>query len=280
VATSIEPHWLMVISWVTLAAGFASALVIVVDELVLGHRQHMAVMNVMHPITALYLGPVWLWAYFRDGRKGAHDLMRREARRLTEAGADAGELRRRGASTSPEDLRPWHVGNAVSHCGAGCTLGDIGGEWLLFAIGAPVLGSTGTYGWEVIADFVLAWTLGVAFQYLTLVPMREDIGKLAGIRQAVKVDTLSIAGFQLGLFGWMALAHFVLFQPSLRIDTSGHWLMMQAGMIVGFLTAWPVNRWLVRRGIKEKMDRRTPIATLVEKAARGGDLDRGRRVAT
>jgi hypothetical protein len=221
----VEPHWLTVVSWIGLALGFGSALAIVVDELRPGHRQHMAVMNLVHPITALYLGPVWLWAYARNGRK----------------------------SIDSEHLRPWHVANAVSHCGAGCTLGDIGGEWLLFALGAPTLGILGTYGWEIVVDFALAWTLGIAFQYFTIVPMRDDVGKLEGIRQAVKVDTLSIVAFQVGLFGWMALSHFVLFRPPLEVDTSGHWLLMQVGMIVGFLTAWPMNRWLVRSGIKEKM---------------------------
>jgi hypothetical protein len=258
----MEPHWLMVVSWIALALGFGSALVIIVDEFLLGHRQHMAVMNLVHPITALYWGPVWLWAYFRTGRKSSHKVMREQAMRF---GGDVEELKRKGESTDPENLRPWHVGNAVSHCGAGCTLGDIGGEWILFAIFAsPVLGITGTYGWEIIADFILAWTLGIVFQYFTIVPMRENVGKLEGVWQAMKVDTLSIVAFQVGLFGWMALSHFVLFQPPLKIDTSGHWFMMQVGMIVGYFTAWPVNRWLVQSGIKEKMDHRKHLAMMVE----------------
>jgi len=29
--------------------------------------------------------------------------------------------------------------------------------------------------------------------------------------------------------------------------------MMQVGMSLGFLTSWPVNRWLLRRGVKEPM---------------------------
>ncbi len=261
----MEPQWVTVVGWIGLALGFGSALVILVDEFLLGHRQHMWVMNLVHPITALYWGPVWLWAYFRNGRKSAGDLMEREARRLAAEGVDVEELRRKGDSTDPEDLRPWHIANAVSHCGAGCTLGDIAGEWILFALFAsPVLGITGTFGWEVIVDFALAWTFGIVFQYFTIVPMRDDLGKLAGVWQAIKVDTLSIVAFQVGLFGWMALSHFVLFQPPMKVDTSGHWFSMQIGMIVGFFTAWPVNRWLVRSGIKEKMDRRTHLTMLVE----------------
>jgi hypothetical protein len=62
------------------------------------------------------------------------------------------------------------------------TLGDIGREWILFAIFAsPILGITGTYGWEIIADFMIAWMLGIVFQYFVIVPMRDDVGKLAGV---------------------------------------------------------------------------------------------------
>ena len=37
------------------------------------------------------------------------------------------------------------------------------------------------------------------------------------------------------------------------IDSSSHWFLMQIGMILGFVTSWPVNRWLLRHGIKEPM---------------------------
>jgi hypothetical protein len=30
-------------------------------------------------------------------------------------------------------------------------------------------------------------------------------------------------------------------------------LLMQVGMVVGFLTAWPANVWLLNRGIKVAM---------------------------
>jgi uncharacterized protein DUF4396 len=225
----MEPHWLAVLSWAALGVAFASALAITLDELRPGRGPHSAVMYLVHPITALYLGPIWLWAYARTRRQ-------------------------RGKGDSP-GVRARQVADAVSHCGAGCTLGDIGGEWILFAVfSSPTLGALGTYGWEIVADFALAWTFGVVFQYFTIVPMRPETGKLEGLLAAVKVDTLSIVAFQIGLFGWMALAHFVLFDPPLRTDTSGHWFMMQIGMIAGYGTAWPANRWLIRRGIKETMD--------------------------
>ena len=36
-------------------------------------------------------------------------------------------------------------------------------------------------------------------------------------------------------------------------DHAAYWLLMQAGMILGFLTSYPANSWLIRRGIKEGM---------------------------
>ena len=49
------------------------------------------------------------------------------------------------------------------------------------------------------------------------------------------------------------LAHYVIWKPPLPIDSSSHWFMMQIGMMLGFVTSWPVNRWLLRHGIKEPM---------------------------
>jgi ABC-type Mn2+/Zn2+ transport system permease subunit len=59
------------------------------------------------------------------------------------------------------------------------------------------------------------------------------------------------------MYGFMAIAHFWLFGALLGITLEASmpefWLMMQIAMLCGFLTAYPVNWWLVRRGIKEAM---------------------------
>ena len=36
-------------------------------------------------------------------------------------------------------------------------------------------------------------------------------------------------------------------------SSAAYWFLMQIGMIVGFLTSWPANVWLVNRGIKIAM---------------------------
>jgi hypothetical protein len=51
----------------------------------------------------------------------------------------------------------------------------------------------------------------------------------------------------------MALPPLVFFGHPLDKAGPVYWLMMQIGMIVGLFTAYSVNWWLLKKGIKEKM---------------------------
>jgi hypothetical protein len=111
----------------------------------------------------------------------------------------------------------------------------------------------GDFTTRILMDFLLAWSFGVAFQYFSIVPMR-GLPPGRGIIEAIRADTFSIVAFQMGLFGWMALTYFVIFpQPHLHPTQAPFWFMMQVGMILGFLTSYPVNIFLLRSGWKEKM---------------------------
>lgn len=230
----VQPSgWIETIGWLSLALGFAGALIILIDVYGRGHRQQMTIMNLVYPITALYWGPVAVWFYFARGR------------RTSQRG-----IERRGHPAS-DSLPAWDVqSKAASHCGAGCTLGDIGAEWLVYGLALTVAGKA-LWG-DMLLDFAFAWVLGIVFQYFSIVPMR-DIGRTEGVRAAIKADTLSILAFQLGLFLGMWIYQDVLFPPGLPKTTAAYWMMMQLAMIVGFFTALPVNAWLVRVGWKERM---------------------------
>jgi hypothetical protein len=201
---------------------------------VLGNWQHMAIMNLAFPLTALYLGPIALWAYFARGRRMSRKRMHMQAAGMNEGARDSW----------------WQVSLSDSHCGAGCALGDIGGEWIVWVSGWMIGSALGP---EYILDLTLAWTFGILFQYFAIAPLRNQVGQLAPLGDAIKSDTLSILGFEVGLFGWMAIAHYVIWKPPLPIDSSSQWFTMQIGMVIGFVTSWPVNQWLLRRGIKEPM---------------------------
>lgn len=221
--------WLTALSIISLGLAVACTLAIALD-IGLGRHQPMAIMNLVWPITALYAGPLGLWAYWRHGRAPRH------------AGHGHHEQAKRPFMQS--------VMLAASHCGSGCTLGDLLAEALLLAMPFTLFGSALLTGWTI--DFAFAFVIGIAFQYFTIRPMRDDTpGQV--LVAALKADTLSLCAWQVGMYGWMAIATFGLFDG--RLDKTGpvFWFMMQVAMLAGFVTALPVNAWLLRRGIKEPM---------------------------
>ncbi len=226
------PTWLTVISWISLGLAFLCAGIILYDVFVRGYRQHMWVMEAVWPITALYFGPLALWAYYRWGRPMSHEWQE-----------EHGE--------PPEKGLPAAVATADSHCGAGCTLADIVGSSAVFLLGLEIAGLA---LWsEYIVNYALAFALGIAFQYYSIKPMR-DLSPSKGLKEALKADTLSLTSFQVGLYGWMAIMQLVLFPVEhLHPDQAAYWFLMQIGMVLGFLTSYPVNWWLIQRGTKEAM---------------------------
>lgn len=226
------PTWLTIVSWSYIALAIVSAAAIAADIYLLGHRQHMKIMEAVWPITALYFGPFAIPAYARWGRS-------------TPSKHGAGHRR------TPD--KPFWASVAVgaTHCGAGCTLGDLIAEWVVFAAGVKLLGFALPV--ELPFDYVLALALGILFQYYAIAPMR-DLSPGQGLVAAAKADFLSLTAFEVGLFGWMAFMQLVLFpSPHLTTDHAAFWFLMQVGMVIGFFTTYPMNWWLIRKGIKEAM---------------------------
>lgn len=215
----MPPVWLSGFAawWIPLS--ILSALVVLADIFLLGHRQHMGVMEAVWPLTMLYWGPVGLIFYFWFGRAG-HD-----------------------------DRPMWQaVFNGATHCGAGCALGDFIGDWIAFGTGFVLLGSV--LAGKYLLAFLLAYLFGIVFQYYSVAPMR-GLGLRDGLIAAVKIDTLSLLAYEVGMFGFMGFRAWLM--PGLEATNLTYWLMMQAAMIAGFATTYPINWWLVARGTKERM---------------------------
>jgi len=230
-----------------LALGVVCAIIIAID--VARHPQHMWIMDVVWPVTALF-GTVWIaWQYFAYGRLATHELARRARQRNQDP---------------PNRKTPFSmmVANGTLHCGSGCVLGDLVAEWLAFAVPAVAV----AFGWHSlfgekmfavwVFDFLLAYGFGILFQYFTIAPMRGlSLGK--GLWAAIKADTISIAAWQVGMYGFMAFASFYLFRRLLGIDLKVNsfefWFMMQIAMVFGFAASYPANWLLLKSGIKEKM---------------------------
>ena len=242
------PVWLQVLAIVSLIGGIAAAVIIAID--VRRRPQHMAVMNVVWPVTALYGGVVALWFYFRHGRATA------------KAAAPHAIMHHHTPPTATSKSLPIIVAIGDTHCGAGCTLGDIIAESLAFFYPTIAI----WFGWKSvfadkmyavwIFDFILAFALGIMFQYLAIVPMR-GLSFREGVLAALKADTMSLSAWQAGMYICIAVAQFCVFGPLfgeiLKPDTIEFWFVMQIAMIAGFMTGYPVNWWLVRAGVKVEM---------------------------
>lgn len=271
----MAPDWLTAVAWFYLSVCFCCASIIAWDILVGHRRQPMGVMNFVYPITALYFGPFALAFYWRWARTGRGMTVPHMS--MTEASVSHGAMPE--APARPAGQHPHHgmsngtgqsgghdaesavgrprprwvmMATEVSHCGAGCSLGDVISEFVAFAAALTVAGLT--LGAEYLGDYVLALILGIIFQYFAIAPMR-GLGIRDGLIAATKADFISLTAFEIGLFGWMAIMTFVLFPAphNLLPSAAAFWLLMQVGMMIGFFTSWPANVWLIKRGIKVPM---------------------------
>ncbi len=209
----------------------------------------MWIMNVVWPVTALFGTVIALAGYFRYGRLATHEK--------------AMPAMKRGEEPPSKKISfPIMVAKGTCHCGAGCCIGDILAEWLAFLAPAVAV----WFGWRTmfaekmfavwVLDYLFAFALGVAFQYFTIKPMR-GLSPGRGLVEALKADAFSLTAWQVGMYGFMAFAQLYLFRRlmgvRLEVDSVEFWFMMQLAMIAGFATSYPVNWWLISKGIKERM---------------------------
>jgi hypothetical protein len=104
----------------------------------------------------------------------------------------------------------------VSHCGAGCVLGDLVGEWLIYGTGAMIRGHD---IWPcLLVDYGFALLFGIVFQYFSIAPMSGEYGPKTIIR-AAKADILSLTAFEVGLFSWMIIYQVGIWDYKLEMNT-------------------------------------------------------------
>lgn len=283
-STYHEPLALIIISSISIGGAAIVALWITSDIILRrGWKSMMAVMIPVYIINALYLWPITIWTYIKVGRPPAVQTKSiSKASDTSTVEAEEEIANRRSDSNRPSTAEgdtameskdnhshPQHDHNhshnhgghgaqrpmfatvtiGVCHCGAGCVLGDIVGEWLVWATGAAI-GSPPRALWvEFLVDFGFAFAFGIVFQYFSIAPMEGNYGPKI-IYRALKADTLSLLFFELGLFGWMAIFQIAIFNWKLPMNTVTYWWMMQIGMFLGHWTGVPINWWLIKTGVK------------------------------
>lgn len=255
-------YWLNLISVVFISCGIATAFILCYIS-----SQDNLSMRIMRPVwtlTGLWAGvwalPVYAWS---QGEKMGPARQNTDSWTDHMAGADMQHAMSGNKDKTMNMSMPMDCGMSSSrltrrsvvlsalHCGAGCTLADIIGDW--FTCFCPIsIGGSPLWGnWTL--NFILALVIGIFFQYAAIREM-DPVTKGQAIVRAAKADILSLTAWQVGMYCWMALVFFVFFKGMpLSKFTWTYWFMVQLAMLCGFLFALPVNALLIKVGIKRGM---------------------------
>merc|ERR1711939_337962 len=258
-----QPTALIVISSVSIGLGAIAAAWILLDIIWRrGWRSMMYIMIPVYVINALYLWPITLWVYIKYGRPpppqkygetGTQEVHQPPTANVSGTAGEetARHMDRRNiidglpnteGDGEQNDLETGipreHEANEYNHSAenedyqkesAGCVLGDIIGEWLVYGTNAA-FGTPPRLLWaEMLVDFGFAFAFGIIFQYFSIAPMANEYGPKI-VYRALKADALSLLFFEIGLFGWMAIFQIAIFQWGLEMPTVTYWWMMQIGM--------------------------------------------------
>lgn len=126
--------------------------------------------------------------------------------------------------------------SATAHCLTGCAIGEVLGL---------VIGSA--LGWGNLATIALAVVLAFFFGYsLTMVPLlRADVALASAIPLAFASDTLSITVMEI-------VDNLILLLIPGAMEAGPldllFWGSLAVALVVAFVAAFPVNRYLIARG--------------------------------
>ena len=211
----------MLLEWIALGLGACCGFALLFDIALRGHHQRAAAMDLVWPLTALYLGPLAAWLYARHVRPTTTRWMdghRDEASHQEVA---------RGSSAAVE---------RVGACGAGCLLGTLAGAGLVqLRSPAPVLPLEPEQAVSLlalaIADLALADSLGLAFQ------------RLSSAERDARPSPASVAIFQVSVLSCVVFNRVVLRDSPQPPPAIGLWLTIQVGLAVGFMVCWSADGW-------------------------------------
>jgi hypothetical protein len=126
--------------------------------------------------------------------------------------------------------------SATAHCLTGCAIGEVLGV---------VIGTA--LGWSNVPTIVLAVVLAFFFGYsLTTLPLlRAGLALAAVIPLALASDTLSITVMEI-----VDNAIILVIPGAMEAGLTDmlFWGSLAFSLIVAFVAAFPVNRWLIARG--------------------------------
>lgn len=226
------PTWVTVAGWIITCTGFLVAALILVDCYILGYRQPLRAMEAVWPITAIYSGPVALWAYYKWGRRSTAKWQEH--------------------NVAPEQRVAVTAVTQTIAGGAASFIGHTLAVPLVMWTGWMIAGK---HVWPMILLIaVFALPLLIGFEYQSLADQIQSSAQR--LRMAVRISLLAILAFDLGMGAIMLLVAFVLhYGPT----TAAFWLLMWVGMWLGFVTAYPMV-WRLLTRIATESTPRTHVA--------------------
>lgn len=215
---SAIPEWLTPVSVVCIVLSLLSTLAIAAD-IYAGRRRHPSLLSELVWVSSgLYLGPVAVWWYAKQGR--------------TSSGGNAPEVVESAEPQTATALLPGGSASALAH---------------LLAVPAVA-----ALGWTIAGLAMWPMILVIAVLVLVMLAVYEFLASRMPGSQAVRLSLgaavfaaiVTVVAFDIGMVGWMLLLHFNDAMPA--VSDATFWFLMQVGVLVGLATGYPAVRWLLR----------------------------------
>lgn len=125
---------------------------------------------------------------------------------------------------------------ATLHCLTGCAVGEVLG--MIIGTALSLHGAI-----TVVMSIVLAFVFGYSFSMIPL--LRHGLDLRHALKVALAADTVSIATMEIADNVFMVLVPGAL---NAGLNTMLFWISLVCSLVVAFIAALPVNRWLISRG--------------------------------
>ena len=211
-----------------LVLGGCTALMILKD--LFRHPHPVPVMNIIWPLTGLYLPFIGWLAWWYLGRKPSRQV--------------------KLALLVPQKIQGYASWQTIfistSLSAAACIFGDLMTLPIVTLLNQFAI--TPTIWMQGVICVLISLLVGYFLQFLAI-RQREKRSFISALLLALKTETFPLLIYQLGIFIFMALALKFILNQQINPLLVTFWFMLQTAMFIGFVFSWPANHFLIKRGL-------------------------------